>query len=338
MEVVFTICSNNYLAHAATLMQSWFEYHPHSTGYIILVDSVNENVDYSIINPASIILLSDLNIVSLPSLIEKYNITELNTAVKPDAFIHLFKKHSKSKIIYLDPDILVSGEFKEVFKSLDDNDFVLTPHICHPIDDDKAPTDYNTLRTGIFNLGFIALKDTSQVQVFLNWWRDRVFKYGYCDLPANMFYDQLWANFIPVFFDNYYIMKHPGYNMANWNLHERILSINEQNKWLVNKMFDLKFFHFSGYKFNKPDSIGSYHTRYDLISRPDLKSVFEIYHEKLESFGIASLSMIPCVYYEEHKRIKYDAQLARDKAIPEPSLKVKLLRKLASVARRIVYN
>ncbi|WP_201986365.1 glycosyltransferase family protein [Hymenobacter rubidus] len=338
-KIVFTICSNNYLAHAATLMQTWFHYHPDTIGYIILVDKINKAVDYSIVSAANVIEIEQLNISSLNELVEKYNITELNTAVKPDAFLYLFEKHPSSKIIYLDPDIMITGAFDEVFDSLDVNDFVLTPHICKPIDDDKAPTDFHTLRGGVFNLGFIGLKDTEQINEFLYWWRDRVYKYGYCDLTNNMFYDQLWTNYIPTLYDKYSILKHPGYNMANWNLHERTLSKTEDGNWLVNEKVELKFFHFSGYKFTQPSEIGFYHTRYTFDTRPDLQSLFAEYQHNLIKNGAPALKMIPCVYFEKYKQIKLIRQSADEKAINAATpYKVKAARKLANIFRRIIYR
>jgi hypothetical protein len=336
MDVVFTICSNNYLAHAATLMRSWFLHHPQTTGYVILVDELNEEINYDIVKPAAVLPLSYFGIEELPNLVEKYNITELNTAVKPDVFLFLFKKHPTSKVIYLDPDILVVSKFEEVLDGLNYNDFVLTPHICKPVDDDKSPTDFHTLRTGIFNLGFIALKNSKQIQDFLIWWRHRVLKYGHGHLPINMFYDQLWANYIPVFYEDYLILKHPGYNVANWNLHERYLEQTDLEQWVVNEKFKLRFFHFSGYKFNLPDHIGSYHTRYDFVSRPDLVSIFETYQKHLIDNGVEFISTVPCVYFEEHKRLRHEKEMANQVSMPQVSLKRKMLQRLASFARNVI--
>ncbi|RYE22909.1 MAG: glycosyl transferase [Sphingobacteriaceae bacterium] len=335
MNVVFTICSNNYLAHAATLIQGWFQYHPDTIGYVILVDELNTLVDYSIVSPATVVEVDKIGIANLADLVEKFNITELNTTIKPDAFFYLFEKHRGSKIIYLDPDIMVTGPFDEVFNALEKDEFVLTPHICTPVDDDKAPTDYHTLRGGVFNLGFIGLRDTPQIHRFLHWWRDRVYKYGYCDLPNNMFYDQLWTNYIPTLFENYAILKHPGYNMANWNLHERKLSQSPDGKWLVNDDYRLKFFHFSGYKFSNPDGIRFYHSRYDFISRPDLKLLFTEYQQALSNNGVSFLKTIPCVYFEQHKVIKKQKQLAAERAMP---YKARMIKKLASVLRKIAHS
>jgi hypothetical protein len=37
-----------------------------------------------------------------------------------------------------------------------------------------------------------------------------VIKYGFADFRS-MFYDQIWINYVPALYDNYFILKHPGY-------------------------------------------------------------------------------------------------------------------------------
>ncbi len=173
----------------------------------------------------------------------------------------------------------------------------MTPHICTPIDDDLEPSDYHTLRAGVFNLGFIALSNYAAIIPFLNWWHDRVIKYGYGNHTLNMFYDQLWLNFVPVMFENYYILKHPGYNMAVWNLHERWLK-SEGADYVVNDLYLLRFFHFSSYKYTRPDKICNYpEARYDLVSRPDLVNLFNDYTSLLHGNNIEALSKAPVWYY-----------------------------------------
>jgi hypothetical protein len=85
--------------------------------------------------------------------------------------------------------------------------------------------------------------------------------------------------------------------MANWNLHERILSKNEKNQYYVNQKFPLRFFHFSSYKFKTPESISAYHTRYNFITRPDLKNLFTQYQHLLIKNDIEKISQVKVYYY-----------------------------------------
>jgi len=287
MNVAFTICSNNYLAHARVLLESWQEFNPETPFFIFLVDEFDPDIDYSQFKPAKIILFREVVGELVVSLAKRFDITALNTALKPDAFIHLFKQHKWQKVIYLDPDILVKGGLTLAFQALGNCTAILTPHINSPVDDEYGPNDVHLLPTGIYNLGFLGLSYTKETERLLSWWRERTMKYGYLDESRGLFYDQVWMNYAPIFFDRVAVLKDPGYNMANWNLHERQLSQNDSGKYMVNNSFPLCFFHFSGFKYQDfPNKISSYHSRYSLHTRPDIKALFTEYYQRLISAGI----------------------------------------------------
>ena len=298
MTIAFTICSNNYLAHAKTLGDSFLQYHPEAKFIIGLVDKISEDFDFSFFDAFEIIPVEKLKMVEFEDLHNKYNITELNTAVKPALIHYIYKNHGAGKLLYIDPDILVTSRFEEVLNLLDTNNIVLTPHLCTPIDDEFAPTDYHTLRGGVFNLGFIALNNYPEIIEFIDWWHDRVVKYGFADFHQNMFYDQLWINYVPVMFEKYFILKHPGYNMAVWNLHERFLEKDIAGHYIVNGKYPLRFFHFSSYKFTHPNRIStSPAPRFNFETRPDLKIIFEEYQNKLIQNKVTEISKLKVFYY-----------------------------------------
>lgn len=303
MHIAFTLCSNNYLAHAKTLGDSFLEHHPEFLFCIGLVDKLPAELETGYLSKFTVIPVEELNISDFQGLQAKYTITELNTAVKPSYYHYLFSTYRADSVIYIDPDILVTSRFEEVLSVLQEKNIVITPHLLSPIDDEYAPTDYHTLRGGVFNLGFIALSGYDKVKDFLNWWHDRVIKYGFANFALSMFYDQLWVNYVPAFYDNYHILKHPGYNMANWNLHERYLSERE-GTFMVNKNYELRFFHFSSYKYDKPDSICAYLTRYDFTTRPDLKPLFDRYHDLLRKNNIEKIKNLDVFYYPGLQKAK----------------------------------
>jgi len=300
MNIAFTICSNNYLAHAKTVGDSFLKHHQDFTFIIGLVDRYSEELDYSSFNNLIFLPVEELHIEGFDELKDRYNITELNTAVKPSFFTYLFEKYKASKIIYIDPDIWVHGRFTEVIDALDNKNIVLTPHICSPIqDDDLIPTDYQLLRTGVFNLGFIALSGYESLKEFLSWWHLRVIKYGFGNYTENMFYDQLWMNLIPAFYENYYILRHPGYNVANWNLHERMVKILDSEKYRVNESYELKFFHFSSYKYDTPEVLCYYQNRHNFTNRPELKPLFDKYRTLLKENNIETIKRLSVYYYPD---------------------------------------
>lgn len=302
MEIAFTICSNNYLAHAKTLADSFHKFHPDVKFIIGLVDKYDPTFEYSFFENAEIILVEELNMLEFDELQRKFDITELNTSVKPAYFHHLFKKYNADKVIYIDPDILVTSRFDEVLMLLDTKNMIITPHLTEPIEDEFGPNDYHILRGGVFNLGFIGLSNYSVVKKFLDWWHLRVVKYGYRNDQLGMFYDQVWINYVPAFYDFYSILKHPGYNMAAWNLHERRLSAINDN-FVVNNEFPLRFYHFSSYRFSKPDVICTYLSRYDFNNRPDLKPIFDLYRSLLIANNIEKIQNLK-LYYSPPKLIQ----------------------------------
>lgn len=331
MKIAFTICSNNYLAQAKTLGDSFLKYHPDVRFIIGLVDKFDTSFDYSFFLNFTIIPVEDLKIDCFNELNRKYNLVELNTAVKPDYFKYVFENFNAEKVLYIDPDILVKSTFEEVYTLLDTQNIILTPHICSPVDDDYQPTDYHTLRGGVFNLGFIALSNYNNIESFLNWWRDRVYKYGYANFSKNMFYDQLWINYVPVFYDNYYILKHPGYNMANWNLHERSLSAKKE-AFYVNNNYPLRFFHFSSYKYDMPYQICSYLTRYDFNSRPDLIALFNEYNNLLLNNKIELISKLKLMYFLKPEDIKPIKKNQRK------SITIKVISRIKKAFKILIYG
>jgi hypothetical protein len=296
-QIAFTICACNYLAHAKTLGDSYLINHPDHTFIIGLVDRITEKIDLEAFNNFTILPVANLAIENFESLNTKYNITELSTSVKPSYFHYIFKNYNANKVLYIDPDILVTSNFIEIFDELEAKNIVITPHMCSPIDDEFAPTDYHVLGGGVYNLGFIGLSNYPFVKDFLSWWHDRVIKYGYRDNCRGMFYDQLWINYVPCFFDKYKIIKHLGYNMANWNFHERILSKDENGQYLVNGNEPLRFFHFSSYKYNYKDEISWYQNRYNFTNREDLKVIFYEYHDLLVKNKVERFNRMNLYYY-----------------------------------------
>src|SRR5882724_4348532 len=96
----------------------------------------------------------------------QYTILELNTAVKPYFLSHLLDKYGIGKLIYLDPDIFLTGELRAVGRLLDEYSIVLTPHLTVPIEDAAKPTELDILREGAYNLGFLAMAATATTRRF----------------------------------------------------------------------------------------------------------------------------------------------------------------------------
>lgn len=290
----FTLCSNNYLAHAAILAESWRKQHPNSPFIVGLVDRRRRDVKYP--RSATILPVEDVHVDHFSNLAARYNIIELNVAVKPFYFDHLFQCFGDPVLVYLDPDIVLFDRLSDALDKIQTAECIVTPHICSPVwRIDTGPNDYDLLKTGIFNLGFLMLRYTPSVQRFVAWWRSRMLLYAYRSTQTSLFYDQIWFNYCVAFLDAVYIQKHPGYNVANWNLHERTLTL-VKNRWIVNGTHRLAFFHFSHFDPGRPGKIAGYNNRHDFSTNPELRCLFNEYHEKLINNRYSALSKVKCAF------------------------------------------
>jgi hypothetical protein len=145
-------------------------------------------------------------------------------------------------------------------------------------------TEEDFLNSGLYNLGFIAVKKTSEGLEMINWWAERLLNKAYIDLSRGLFTDQIWINFVPLFFNKVKILKHPGYNMAYWNLHERRVSKKEK-EYYVNKQYPLVFYHFSGFNPLIPDILSKYQNRFAFQDLPEIRDLFTEYSIKLFQNG-----------------------------------------------------
>jgi glycosyltransferase involved in cell wall biosynthesis len=285
-DIAFTICACNYLAQARTLGESLLAHNPGHRFVIFLVDSLPESLQDADLGH-DIVEVRHVGINNYRDMVVNYDITELSTAVKPFCFSYLFHLHDADRVVYFDPDIILYAPLTALDGMLQESDIVLTPHITSPIYDAKSPSEQGILNAGLYNLGFIALKRSQQAFDFLRWWSYRLTDQCKIDFCNGVFVDQLWVNFVPLFFRNVGILRHTGYNMAYWNLHERKVGKGGR----VNDTDELVFFHYSGYGFG--EDISRHFDRYGFDQRTDILGLFTHYIESVHRNGYAQFSAMP---------------------------------------------
>ena len=294
-SIIFTICANNYLAHAAVLAESFKKHNPALDFYIVVADEKSDDVDYHKFHADNVVFINEIiPAIDLDVLSQKFNLTEFCTAIKPDVLLYL-KKMGCSYAVYLDPDIEVFDTLGYIYDLLKNHAIILTPHICSPIEMDSEPNDYHLLRSGVYNLGFVAF-NLDKSENFLRWWKERVFEYGYRIDEKGMFYDQIWMGYAPAFEDSTYLLRNLEYNVANWNLHERTLLFSD-NAYYVNDLNTrLVFFHFSHFKIDDLPRIATYNESYTIDNREDIKPLYLSYKSQLEAHGIKNFENIKYAY------------------------------------------
>ncbi len=273
---VVTIASENYFAQVQVLLKSLMETNPQWDRFFAIVDEPDDDLFAALrITNTSLICMEELEILDLDDMKFRYDIMELNTAIKPFVMLKLMKDYDR--VVYLDPDICVYGEMTAVNEAFDKgNHFVIIPHFTDYFDDDgKHPDEPDIMRAGIYNFGFFAADNSPDAEKAIKWWAGRLEKLCINKQRDGIFVDQKWMDLLPGRHDNICIIRNDGYNTAYWNLSQRKASRSD-GKYYFNED-ELVFFHFSGFNPQNPKSISKHQNRYSMSDIGVAKSLFYDY-------------------------------------------------------------
>jgi glycosyltransferase involved in cell wall biosynthesis len=274
---VFTICSANYLPYARVLHRSLARNGAVGDFVCFLVDEINGRFSTCEL-PFDCVEARTIGCGNFFDMAARYSIMEMNTAIKPYCFKWLLENKKSNNIVYLDPDIYVLAEFVELYELLSaDADIVLTPHSTKPLRDGKDPDDLRLLRTGAYNLGFCAVRPSSSASAFLDWWHGHLIENCTIEIEKGVFVDQKYCDLVPSYFDNVRVLRHPGYNVAYWNLlHRKVSKDRETGMWQVNAL-PLRFFHFSGVVPGDDTIFSKHQNRFSVHNIGDVKELLTNY-------------------------------------------------------------
>lgn len=291
MNAIYTVCTYNHIGRALSLADS-VRTHCHGAKFVIcLIDTIQAD---AIPAGAEVIMAEEMSLPFLNEMCSKYSLLELNSALKPYFGNYIFEKYTDTDhLIFLDSDILLFDDLHPVYDSLNLNSIVISPHSLSTVPGGTDFDDRIFLRSGIYNAGFFGLKRDLNSQNFLNWWMLKLRNEGFFDSKRGMFAEQLWLNLVPLYFEKVHVLKHPGCNVAYWNLHERILS-ETGGVFYVNQSFPLIFFHYSGASGSciEENTVSQHQKRYTFVNRPDVLPVFKLYTDSLRKHGFEKYNQV----------------------------------------------
>lgn len=243
----FTYC---YLNRARVFAATLRKYHPDWVIWAVLCDKEPEgfDIDWATEDFDRVLTVEDLLGERADSWMFGMDVVEACTAIKGVAMKRILAEDDCQKLLYFDPDIALFNPVDNIVDALEEFSIVLTPHqIDFEQKDDKAAILDNeicSLIHGVFNLGFIAIRNDKEGIRFSEWWADRLFDWCYDEKNIGLFVDQKWCDLVPCFFDNVLVLRDPGCNVASWNISQRKMTFDKDGMALVNGKI-LRFFHFT---------------------------------------------------------------------------------------------
>jgi len=263
-HALFTIATLDYLPQVRVLMASLRRHHPRQRHVLVLVDPAGAAAKISGLDLGADTVVLHAAALGMPchdDMSVRYDTLELSTAVKPWAVRHLLGDAGFEQVVYLDPDIELHAPLTDALSRLDGGaSFVVTPHLLEPLPPPGLPDDHAILRSGVFNLGFLAVRRCEESLAFLHWWAEQLQTRCLVSFEQNLFTDQRWCDLLPCFAEHLHVLRHPGYNVAYWNLAQRRLAQDAAGQWQARGQ-PLVFFHFSGFDPRAPERCSRHQNR-----------------------------------------------------------------------------
>ncbi len=320
---IYTSVAANYLPKARVLAHSVKKLHPEFLFHLVLCDKVPNWFSLAQEPFDSLITLDDLGLENAQQWIFKHTLVELSTGVKGFVLEKLLALPGCTEVIYFDPDIVVLSNLHPLLAEFTNASILLTPHIAEPETSIDAILDneFSVLQHGIYNLGFVGVKNSVEGRRFASWWADRLNHFCYDDIPRGIFTDQRWADLVPAYFPDHKILRDPAYNVCTWNLTHRTVTGSLRDGLLVNGQ-PIAFYHFSGFDSGAQQGMLDKYGK----SMPSLYELREWYVAECDRMGQNELSNLPWAYglFENGERIlnihrkRYRERVDLQSAFPNP--------------------
>lgn len=270
-----TIATRAFVPWSLVLFEALREHHPNAERVLLYVREPEEAYRLPVIEGVKVIGLDALVSAEVEAMLRRrYGLAELCFALKARLLRYCLDHHGE-RAIYLDSDIDVRGPLKEALYALEEGSVVLTPHLDAPIPmDGKVPSNMTILRAGVYNAGFVAVAEREETRRMLDWWDERVARWGFLAPEAGYQGDQKWLDLAPSLFPGTRALRDPGSNVGAWNLHSRQVT-GIPGALRVNGV-PLAFLHFSGFDPERPHVLSRYQDRHDPA---DHRVLMDLAHE-----------------------------------------------------------
>lgn len=240
MQGFCSIITAGHLPYARVMFASVCKYHPGAVLHLLVTDGEAKPPEQNIVTYA---LHHLLHLDGFADTWSRYGDNQpdaLRWALKPVFMNWLLEKFEK--IVYADVDLFFTGNLDFVFDSLSSHSVLLTPHwgSLSPL---PHTTDFElNFQIGLYNAGFVAASRKGRKT--LRWWAEACRFKMTKDIASGYFDDQRYLDLLPVVDERAGVIRHPGCNVAGWNIHQCKRSL-ANGRMVINGQYPVVFIHFN---------------------------------------------------------------------------------------------
>ncbi len=247
-----TCVAANYLSFARVLADSFRKFHPDIPFYVMVGDRGEPG---ALLQRETVrtLCIEDIEVPDLGRMLLRYDRKQVMVAMKPAVMRHLLERGHET-VLFLDPDMLVTGALDPVLAAVREHALTLSPHAGPKLADGSDPQrERALLYAGIYNGGLIGATRREETLRFLRWWEGRLRTHCVEAVRLGLHFDQRWLDLAPGFVGDLHLLRDDGCNAAYWSLAGLEVRRTPEG-WTVDGA-PLRLFHFSGYSPARPELV-----------------------------------------------------------------------------------
>ncbi|MBD3917664.1 hypothetical protein H8B09_02785 [Paenibacillus sp. PR3] len=286
--IVGTVVTRSHLARAKLLAQSIKRFNPEVKVVVSLLERYNQQDISMYPHFDEVVLASQTWSGNFNQAIFKYSAQEEASCFAGALLIdYMFHRYpNENQVVLLDCDMEVLAPLQDLESRLARCSILLTPRRL------SSSNDHGDTRYGVYDAGLIGVNRTPSGLAFVRWWMDRSERYSSVDYDTKTQSwpdEQKWLNQVPALFEGTQVLKHAGYNVADWNYNEREISQDGGSHYLANgETLYIKHFHHID---NREKDSAEY-----VKKHPILSALTKQYTDRLDALGRGRDDSIPWSY------------------------------------------
>jgi hypothetical protein len=170
----------------------------------------------------------------------RFTLFEWACASKPRLLRYLLDRAGAATAVYADSDLEFFAQPQSI--ATEGWSVLLQPNVCSVDERESAAWERLHLMYGVFNGGFLAVRDTDTARAFLDWWDEKVVRYCCAEPTLDVFSDQRWLDMAPGLFPQVLVDRDLACNVAVWNVRGRDVAFRGDQCFVGEQ--PLCFFHY----------------------------------------------------------------------------------------------